>query len=68
MARALADGDIDAFCVGEPWGSVAVDEGLGALLLPGAAIWSFAPEKVLAVRRDWAEGEPDLSGRLLRAV
>ncbi|MGR3490717.1 MAG: CmpA/NrtA family ABC transporter substrate-binding protein [Shimia sp.] len=68
MARALADGDIDAFCVGEPWGSVAVDAGLGALLLPGAAIWSFAPEKVLATRTDWAEGEPDLSGRLLRAV
>ena len=68
MASALASGDIDAFCVGEPWGSVAVEQGTGALLLPGAAIWSFAPEKVLAVRTDWAETEPDLTGRLMRAL
>lgn len=68
MARALADGDIDAFCVGEPWGSVAVEQGVGALLLPGKSIWSFAPEKVLAVRTDWAETEPDLLGRMMRAV
>lgn len=68
MASALEAGDVDAFCVGEPWGSVAVDQGNGALLLPGKAIWSFAPEKVLAVRTDWAETEPDLLGRLMRAV
>ncbi|MEO0502640.1 MAG: ABC transporter substrate-binding protein [Pseudomonadota bacterium] len=68
MANALAAGDVDAFCVGEPWGSVAVDEGAGALLLPGTAIWTFAPEKVLAVRTDWAETEPDLTGRLMRAT
>ena len=68
MANALAAGDIDAFCVGEPWGSVAVEQGTGALLLPGSAIWSFAPEKVLAVRTDWAETEPALLGRLMRAV
>lgn len=68
MADALAAGDVDAFCVGEPWGSVAVDQGAGALLLPGNAIWSFAPEKVMAVRSDWAQTEPDLLGRLMRAV
>ncbi|KNG95123.1 ABC transporter substrate-binding protein [Pseudaestuariivita atlantica] len=68
MASALAAGDVDAFCVGEPWGSVAVEQGAGALLLPGTAIWQFAPEKVLAVRTDWAETEPDLLGRLMRAV
>jgi NitT/TauT family transport system ATP-binding protein len=68
MASALESGDVDAFCVGEPWGSVAVDQGLGALLLPCSAIWSFAPEKVLAVRTDWAETEPNLLGRLMRAT
>ncbi len=68
MAEALAAGDVDAFCVGEPWGSVAVDQGSGALLLPANAIWSFAPEKVLAVRTDWAETEPHLLQRLMRAV
>ncbi|MCB1339553.1 MAG: ABC transporter substrate-binding protein [Pseudooceanicola sp.] len=68
MAQALAEGEIDAFCVGEPWGSVAVEGGSGALLLPGKAIWAFAPEKVLAVRTEWAEDEPQLLGRLMRAV
>lgn len=68
MAQALADGEIDAFCVGEPWGSLAVDNGVGALLLPGTAIWAAAPEKVLALRSDWCDTEPDLTARLIRAT
>lgn len=68
MAAALAEGEIDAFCVGEPWGSVAVETGAGALLIPGSAIWAFAPEKVLAVRTDRAEAQPQRVGRLMRAV
>ncbi len=68
MADAMQAGEIDAFCVGEPWGSIAVENGVGALLLPGKAIWRFAPEKVLAVRSDWASGEPGLSVRLIRAI
>lgn len=68
MADAIKAGEIDAFCVGEPWGSKAVEIGVGELLLPGNAIWSFAPEKVLAVREDWARSEPALLGRLIRAT
>ncbi len=68
MAQALAAGDVDAFCVGEPWGSASVEQKAGALLLPGKAIWAFAPEKVLAVRTEWAETEPHLLGKLMRAV
>lgn len=68
MPEALALGEIDAFCVGEPRGSIAVDRGLGSLLLPTSAIWAAAPEKVLATRAGWATSEPDLAGRLLRAV
>lgn len=68
MAEALAADEIDAFCVGEPRGSVAVDKDAGVLLLPGSAIWAAAPEKVLATRAGWAEAEPDLAGRLMRAV
>ncbi len=68
MADAIAAGDIDAFCVGEPWGSVAVERGDADLILPGAAIWKFAPEKVLACWRDWLEANPDTASALLRAV
>lgn len=68
MANALAAREVDAFCVGEPWGSFAVETGAGALLLPCNAIWAFSPEKTLAVRTEWADTEPDLLGRLMRAV
>ncbi|MEL6585326.1 MAG: CmpA/NrtA family ABC transporter substrate-binding protein [Pseudomonadota bacterium] len=68
MADALRSGEVDAFCVGEPWGSRSVEMGVGALILPTKAIWAFAPEKVLATRLDWAEAQPDLRGRLIRAV
>lgn len=68
MAEALDAGEIDAFIVGEPWASMAVERGKAELLLPGTAIWRGAPEKVLAMRRDRAEGAPDLTARLMRAV
>ncbi|MEM7188114.1 MAG: ABC transporter substrate-binding protein, partial [Pseudomonadota bacterium] len=68
MTDAVRDGEIDLFCVGEPWGSVAVDEGAAEIILPGSAIWAFAPEKVLAVRHDWAEDNRDHALRLIRAL
>jgi ABC-type nitrate/sulfonate/bicarbonate transport system substrate-binding protein len=68
MAAALGAGEIDGYCVGEPWGSMAVETGAGALILPGKAIWAAAPEKVLAARHDWVEGNPDLTAALMRAV
>lgn len=68
MADAMAAGEVDAFCVGEPWGSLAVENGSGSLLLPGAAIWNFAPEKVLAVRNHWTSDTPDQTLGLIRAV
>ncbi len=68
MAEALGAGEIDAYCVGEPWGSMAVETGVGSLVLPGKAIWAAAPEKVLAARHDWVEENPALTGALMRAV
>lgn len=68
MADAISAQEIDAFCVGEPWGSHAVEKSNAELLLPGTAIWSAAPEKVLATRTGWCEAHPDLAGRMLRAL
>ncbi|MFQ1700377.1 CmpA/NrtA family ABC transporter substrate-binding protein [Loktanella agnita] len=68
MSDAIAAGDIDVFCVGEPWGSLAVESGEAELILPGASIWAAAPEKVLAVRKGWTETAPERSRRLIRAV
>ncbi|APX89172.1 nitrate transporter [Brevirhabdus pacifica] len=68
MAAALAAGEIDAFCVGEPWGSMAVERGAGALLLPGVAIRPGASEKILGVRADLADRAPDQLHALIRAL
>ncbi|MEM9350154.1 MAG: ABC transporter substrate-binding protein, partial [Pseudomonadota bacterium] len=68
MADALKVGEIDAFCVGEPWGSRSVDNGVGELLLPGAAIWAFAPEKVIAVRAEWVDRNVETAMALIRAT
>ena len=68
MADAVEDGDIDAFWVGEPWGSTAVARGAAELVLPGSAVWAFAPEKVLAARHDWVAAHGAEVKRLLRAL
>lgn len=68
MAEALAAGEVDAFCVGEPWASYAVETASGALLLAGRSIWGAPPEKGLVLTRGFAEGQPELTGRLMRAV
>ena len=68
MADAVADGFVDAFWVGEPWGSVAVQQGDAQLMMTGRDVWQFAPEKVLAARRDWIEQNAGITARLMRAV
>ena len=68
MADAVRDGLVDAFWVGEPWGSVAVQQGVGQLMMTGRDVWQFAPEKVLAARHDWVAQNSDVARRLMRAV
>ncbi len=68
MADAIANDEIDAFCVGEPWGSLVVEQTAGTLILPGTSIWTQAPEKVLAMRTDWGEENAALRNALIRAT
>ena len=67
MVDSLASGHVDGFCVGAPWNSVAVDLGIGVILHFVCEILSRAMEKLLAVRADWAEENPDALLRLVRA-
>lgn len=67
-AAALAAGQIDGFCAGEPWGSIAVAQGVGVILTTKAHIWRSSPEKVLGVRTEWAEADPERLDALVRAV
>jgi ABC-type nitrate/sulfonate/bicarbonate transport system substrate-binding protein len=68
MVDSLANGQVDAFCVGAPWNSVAVDLGIGHILHFSSDILVRAAEKVLAVRQSWAETNPQVLAALTRAA
>ena len=67
MVESLANKQVDGFCVGAPWNSVAVDLGIGFILHFVSEILARAAEKVLGVRSAWAEENPDVLKRLVRA-
>jgi ABC-type nitrate/sulfonate/bicarbonate transport system substrate-binding protein len=67
MVESLVNRHVDGFCVGAPWNSVAVDLGVGHILHFVSEILARAAEKVLAVRARWAQDNPDLLLRLVRA-
>jgi NitT/TauT family transport system ATP-binding protein len=68
LVDALRGGQVDGFCVGEPWNSVAVAAGVGHIITTGTLIWPHSPEKVLGMRQDWALQHPDIVAALVRAV
>ena len=68
MAQALAEGRIDGFCAGEPWGSLAVEAGAGAIVAVKSALWRQGPDKVLGLRADAPERRPLALPALLRAL
>lgn len=68
MPDALAAGQLDGYCVGEPWNTAAVVAGTGRIATYKQAIWPDSPEKVLGVTRRWAEAHPETLAALLRAV
>ena len=67
MVDSIVNGHVDAFCVGAPWNSVAVDLGVGRILHFSAEILTRAAEKVLALRERWWLENPDTSNALVRA-
>ena len=68
MANALANGDIDGFCVGTPWNAKAVRAGTGTTVTTSCDIWQQAPEKALAVSKQWQQQNPNTFAALLTAT
>jgi NitT/TauT family transport system ATP-binding protein len=68
MVESLTNGHVDGFCVGAPWNSVAVEAGVGCIQHFGSELTSRLPEKVLAVREDWAQERADALAALIRAL
>lgn len=68
MTDRLAVGEIDGFCVGDPWNSLAVLRGVGRILISGYEIWNNRMEKVVGVNRDWVERNPLTHKAMLMAL
>ncbi|WP_420412129.1 CmpA/NrtA family ABC transporter substrate-binding protein [Roseibium sp.] len=68
MADALAAGQLDGYCVGEPWNTAAILAGTGRMVTYKQAIWPDSPEKVLGVTQSWAESHPETLAALLKAI
>ena len=68
LADALRSGQIDGFCVGAPWNSLAVSIGCGVIVNAMIDLWPQCPEKVVGMRRDWVDAHPSATAALVRAV
>ncbi len=68
MVANLKAGNIDGYCVGEPWNSRSVYEGLGYVIATDLEIWNGHPEKVLGLREDWVAKYPQTHIALVKAL
>lgn len=68
MVEQLRLGEIDGFCVGEPWNTNAVAEGIGVVIATDLNIWEGNPEKVLGVTEAWQQRNPNTQMAMLKAI
>jgi nitrate/nitrite transport system substrate-binding protein len=68
MVANMKVGNMDAFCVGEPWNEQLVNQGIGFTACTTGEIWSKHPEKALGMRAEWVDKNPNATKALLMAV
>jgi ABC-type nitrate/sulfonate/bicarbonate transport system substrate-binding protein len=68
MVANLQSGNLDGFCAGEPWNTVAVQANAGWCAAVSAELDPGHPEKVLMVRQEFAEKREEEHLALLAAL
>jgi nitrate/nitrite transport system substrate-binding protein len=68
MVANMKVGNMDAFCVGEPWNEQLVNQGIGFTACTTGEIWSKHPEKALGMRADFVDKNPKAAQAILMAV
>ena len=59
MVANMKVGNMDAFCVGEPWNEQLVNQDIGFTACTTGEIWFKHPEKALGMRADWVDKQPE---------
>lgn len=68
MVANMRVGNMDGFCVGEPWGARAIADRIGFTVTTTQAIWPDHPEKVLGSMAEWVTRHPNTARALIAAV
>lgn len=68
MVANMRVGSMDTFCVGAPWNSQLVKQGIGYTALTTGEMWSRHPEKALGMRADYVDANPNATRALIMAV
>jgi len=68
MVANMKVGNMDAFCVGEPWPNQLVNQDIGYTACTTGEVWFKHPEKALTLRAAWADKYPNATRALLMAV
>ncbi len=68
MVANMKVGNMEAFCVGEPWNAQLVNQGIGFTAASTGEIWGKHPEKVLGMRADWVDAHPVATIAIISAV
>jgi nitrate/nitrite transport system substrate-binding protein len=68
MVANMKVGNMDAFCVGEPWNEQLVNQNIGYTALTTGELWFKHPEKVLGMRADWVDAHPKAALAIMMAT
>jgi len=68
MVANMKVGNMDAFCVGEPWNEQLVNQDIGFTAATTGEIWFKHPEKILGMRADWVDANPKAALAIVMAT
>lgn len=68
MVANMKVGNMDGYCVGEPWNGVAVKQGIGFTQISTQDIWKHHPEKALVVNKKFSEERREDLKAVMKAV
>jgi nitrate/nitrite transport system substrate-binding protein len=68
MVANMKVGNMDGYCVGEPWGGVAVKQGVGFTQIASQDIWKDHPEKALVVNKAFSASRREELKKVMKAV
>jgi nitrate/nitrite transport system substrate-binding protein len=68
MVANMKVGNMDGFCVGEPWNGVAVKQGIGFTEISTQDIWKHHPEKALVVNKQFSETRREDLKNVMKAI